>query len=58
MVFQNCLKNITPPGNVVIDGLYSWAEYKILKEKFNNTMKVVCIHAAPDIRYKRLSRTG
>jgi dephospho-CoA kinase len=48
------IKDALKKGNVVIDGLYSWSEYKILKEKFGNTMKVVCIHAAPEIRYKRL----
>jgi dCMP deaminase len=45
-------------GNVVVDGLYSWSEYKILKEKYSNQMKVVCIYAPPTLRYLRLtSRT-
>ncbi|MBN1699810.1 MAG: AAA family ATPase [Spirochaetales bacterium] len=43
-------------GNVIIDGLYSWSEYRILKEKFGAMMNVVCIHAAPEIRYERLER--
>jgi dephospho-CoA kinase len=41
-------------GNVVIDGLYSWSEYKILKERYRDSLTVVCIHASPGTRYKRL----
>ena len=43
-------------NNIVIDGLYSWAEYKILKEKFDNNLTIVCIHASPRTRYSRLER--
>ncbi|MFH1972802.1 MAG: deaminase [archaeon] len=42
-------------GNVIGDGLYSWAEYKILKEKFPS-MKVIAIYSPPEIRYERLSQ--
>jgi dephospho-CoA kinase len=41
-------------GDVIIDGLYSWEEYKILKEKYNLT--VVAILASPKIRYERLTK--
>lgn len=45
-------------GNVVVDGLYSWSEYKWLKEKYNNKLKVLAVYASPETRYKRLaSRT-
>ena len=43
-------------GNVVIDGLYSWSEYKILKAKFPDKLKIVHIYASPKVRYERLSR--
>lgn len=43
-------------GNVVIDGLYSWSEYKILKEKYEDILTVVCIHASPHTRYTRLEQ--
>ncbi|MBN2532348.1 MAG: AAA family ATPase [Spirochaetales bacterium] len=43
-------------GNVVIDGLYSWSEYKILKEKYDTLLTVVCIHASPLTRYSRLEQ--
>lgn len=39
--------------DVVIDGLYSWEEYVLLKENFSN-LEVVCIYAPPTLRYKRL----
>jgi len=42
--------------NIVIDGLYSWSEYKILKERFNNNLTIVCIHASPGTRYSRLEK--
>jgi dephospho-CoA kinase len=42
-------------GNVIIDGLYSWSEYKILKEKFGETLKIIAVFAAPGTRYERLS---
>jgi len=42
-------------GNVIIDGLYSWSEYKILKEKFGDDLVVISVYAPPKIRYERLS---
>jgi dephospho-CoA kinase len=41
-------------GNVVADGLYSWTEYKILKEHFSDKMVVVAVLAPPALRYSRL----
>lgn len=40
--------------NVVVDGLYSWSEYKALKERFEERFTVVSIYACPETRYKRL----
>lgn len=42
-------------GNVVGDGLYSWEEYKILKDKYGSNMIVVAIHTSPTTRYARLA---
>lgn len=39
---------------IVLDGLYSWEEYTMLKEKFPNLF-LLCIYASPAIRYERLS---
>jgi dephospho-CoA kinase len=41
-------------SNVVGDGLYSWSEYKILKEKYGDAMYVVAVYAPPMLRYSRL----
>ena len=40
--------------NVLIESLYSWKEYKILKEKFSDQFKVIAIHASPSVRFERL----
>lgn len=42
-------------GNVVGDGLYSWTEYKILKEHFKDNLIVIAIYAPPEMRYERLA---
>lgn len=48
--FDEFLKN----SNVVGDGLYSWTEYKILKEKYGDLMYVLAVYAPPELRYQRL----
>lgn len=40
--------------NVVLDGLYSWDEYKILIEKFEE-LKLICVVTNKKIRYERIS---
>lgn len=41
-------------GNVVLDGLYSWDELKILKEKFKEQLVVISIVVDKKHRYNRL----
>ena len=41
-------------SNVVVDGLYSWEEYLVLKEKYGNQFYVVSVWSSPADRYKRL----
>jgi dephospho-CoA kinase len=41
-------------SHVVIDGLYSWSEYKILKEKYSDSLYVIAVYAPPKLRYERL----
>lgn len=43
-------------GNVVGDGLYSWSEYKVLKQKYKDQFFVVTVYASPELRYERLSK--
>ena len=49
------LDELLKKSNVVIDGLYSWSEYKILKEKYDKAMYVVAVCSPPKVRYARLS---
>jgi dephospho-CoA kinase len=42
-------------GNVVLDGLYSWAEYKILKEMLGDQLVVVAVVTNCAIRKQRLA---
>ena len=42
-------------SNVVVDGLYSWSEYKVLKEKYGDSMYVLAVYASPSLRYERLT---
>ncbi len=41
-------------GNVVLDGLYSWDEYLILKEVFGNQLTLLAVILSKKLRYKRI----
>ncbi len=47
---KDALKN----GNVVIDDLYSWAEYEVLQKEFGDNIVLICVIADKNIRYERL----
>jgi dephospho-CoA kinase len=40
--------------SVVIDGLYSWAEYLLMKEKYGGLFILLAVWSSPYTRYKRL----
>jgi len=42
-------------GNVIVDGLYSWLEYKILKEKFGGSLQILAVFTPRALRYQRLA---
>ena len=48
------IENASKIDNVVLDGLYSWDELKILQNKFKD-MKVLAIICDKSIRYSRLN---
>jgi dephospho-CoA kinase len=48
------IKQALEKGNVVLDGLYSWSEYKLLKEEFGELLTVVAVTADRKVRYSRL----
>jgi len=43
-------------ANVVVDGLYSWEEYVLLKNRYVEDFHVVAIWASPKTRYSRLAK--
>jgi len=49
------IKEALELGPTVIDGLYSWSEYKFLRENLKNQMYIVAVIASRSIRYKRLA---
>jgi len=48
------IERLLGDGPVVADGLYSWSEYKILRERFGERFSVLCVYASPETRYGRL----
>ena len=42
-------------SNVVIDGLYSWEEYILLKERYGKKLSVLAVWASPTTRHARLA---
>jgi len=41
-------------SDVIGDGLYSWEEYLVLKEKYGDNLIVIATYSSPKIRYQRL----
>jgi dephospho-CoA kinase len=50
--FKRLLKN----GGTLGDGLYSFEEYKVLKNEFGKRFITVTIYAPPELRYERLTK--
>ena len=42
-------------SNVVVDGLYSWEEYTLLKERYGERLSVLAVWALPATRHARLA---
>lgn len=48
------IRELSKNNNVVLDGLYSWDELKILKQELSNSLTVIAVIADKKIRYDRL----
>lgn len=48
------IEEYSKTNNVILDGLYSWDEFKILKDKFKDNLIVLSIIVDKNIRYDRL----
>ena len=42
-------------SDVVVDGLYSWEEYILFKDKYGSNFIVIAVWASPRTRYSRLA---
>ncbi len=43
-------------SNVVIESLYSWDEFKIVKDKFGESFKLLTIYTSKKLRFERLAK--
>ena len=43
-------------ADVIVDGLYSWEEYTLLKSGYGDRLTVVAVWASPETRYERLTK--
>lgn len=50
------IEELLKKGPVIADGLYSWDEYKILKDKYGERLTVLAVYAPPEVRYERLEK--
>ena len=48
---DSCLKS----SDVVVDGLYSWEEYSLLKERYGKGLNVLAVWSSPATRHARLA---
>lgn len=49
------IQDASQKGDVILDGLYSWEEYKVLKERFGDSLTIVAVVTDSELRYTRLS---
>ncbi|MBU1132362.1 AAA family ATPase [Patescibacteria group bacterium] len=47
---------ILEENNLVADGLYSWSEYKVLKDYYQDRLSIIAVYAPPRMRYERLEK--
>lgn len=47
---------ILESGSVVVDGLYSWEEYILMKDRYGGRFVVVAVWASPETRHMRLAK--
>jgi len=50
------IQKLLNKSSVILDGLYSWEEYLLIRKKFGDKLTVISVHASPGTRYLRLLR--
>lgn len=48
------IKELFAKGNVIVESMYSWEEYLVLKKEFGDNFKVLAIYCSFNTRAKRL----
>ena len=54
IILKDKIKESFKEKNTVLDGLYSWDEYLVLKEEFKDALKLICVCCDKNIRYERI----
>lgn len=49
-------KTLEKNNNVMLDGLYSWSEYTLLKEMYGRKLVIIAVVASKHLRYERLAK--
>jgi dephospho-CoA kinase len=50
------IEKLPADKNVLVESLYSWAEYLEFKKKFSDDFMTIAVYASPKIRYERLGQ--
>lgn len=50
------IRELIKSSNVVIESLYSWEEFKIIRKEFGSNFKLLNIFTTKELRYSRLSQ--
>jgi dephospho-CoA kinase len=48
------IKEYSAQGDVVLESMYSWSEYRLLKAAFPAQFRVLAVHASPRVRKQRM----
>jgi len=48
------IESLSKAAPLVLDGLYSWSEYKYLKSKLNDQLTIIAVVTNSELRYSRL----
>ena len=51
----DAIRKLYNKGNIVIESLYSWEEFKIVKNEFRESFELLNIFTTKELRYKRLN---
>lgn len=50
------IEQFVKESNVVVESLYSWEEFKIIKDKFGDSFRLLAVYTTKALRYERLAK--